>query len=207
MHIGWTMADLFPMFVKLSGRKCLVVGGGQTAEFKIEGLLQCEAEVHVVAPAVTGGIRSFHDKGWAKWSARDFRASDLEGVHLVIAATGSRRTNMAVFKEAESRRVLCNTVDEPERCHFYYPAVVRRGALQVAISTAGLSPALAKSLRQELEAYIVPEYDEWLRRIGAIRQRLLGRPMDAARRTRMLKRLGERRPSRDLLSPREQESE
>ena len=183
------------MFVKLRGRRCLVVGGGRVAGSKIEGLLHCGAVVRVVAPEVTREIMSWNDNKWLTWVARGFQSSDLEDVHLVVAATGSRRVNDAVFRAADARRILCNTVDEPERCHFYYPAVVRRGDLQIAISTGGLSPALAKSLRSELESYIGPEYGAWVERLGAIRKRLLARPMDASRRSRILHRLADRRPS------------
>ena len=108
---------------------------------------------------------------WAKagaitWEARAFNSADLDGVFLVIAATNSRDVNAAIFREAGQRNILCNVVDDPEYCDFYYPAVVRRGELQLAISTNGHSPALAQRIRRELEIQFGPEYGEWLEAIG-----------------------------------------
>lgn len=187
------MANLFPMFVKLAGRKCLVVGGGPVAEGKVEGLLSCQATVALVAPEVTDKIARWNDQGRLTWHARQFQPSDLEGAFLVVAATGVDTVNESVFREAEARGILCNAVDEPERCHFYYPAIVRRGPLQIAISTGGLSPALASRLRAELEAQFGPEYERWIEELGALRQKAFARRADPQRRTRLLHRLASRR--------------
>lgn len=183
------MPHLFPMFVKLAGRKCLVVGGGRVAEPKIESLLGCGAEVRVVSPSVTPAIAGWWRENRLTWRSRGFQPSDLEGKFLVIAATSSAEVNQAVFRHAEACGVLCNAVDEPERCHFYYPAIVRRGDLQIAISTAGASPALASRLRGELETMIGPEYAGVVERLGSARKRLFARPMDPERRRRILLRL------------------
>ncbi len=180
------MANLFPMFVKLAGRKCLVVGGGPIAEGKVEGLLASGATVVVVAPEVTEKIARWNDQGRLAWHARQFQPSDLEGAFLVIAATGVDAVNEQVFREAEARGILCNAVDEPERCHFYYPAIVRRGPLQIAISTGGLSPALASRLRAELEAQFGPEYERWLEEAGRdAAEAFVRRRTDPRRRTRV----------------------
>jgi len=187
------MANLFPMFVKLAGRKCLVVGGGPVAEGKVEGLLSCQATVVLVAPEVTEKIARWNDQGRLTWHARRFQPSDLEGAFLVIAATGVDAVNEQVFREAEARGILCNAVDEPDRCHFYYPAIVRRGPLQIAISTGGLSPALASRLRAELEAQFGPEYERWIEELGALRQKAFARRADPQRRTRLLHRLASRK--------------
>lgn len=183
------MPQLFPMFVKLAGRNCLVVGGGRVAEPKIESLLGCGAEVRVVAPSVTPAIATWWRENRLTWRSRGFHPSDLKGKFLVVAATSLAEVNEAVFRHAEAGGVLCNAVDEPERCHFYYPAVVRRGDLQIAISTAGASPALASRLRGELESLIGPEYGAVVERLGSARKRLLARPMDPQRRRRILHRL------------------
>jgi precorrin-2 dehydrogenase/sirohydrochlorin ferrochelatase len=188
-----SMANLFPMFVKLAGRKCLVVGGGPVAEGKAEGLLASGATVVVVAPAVTEKIAGWSREHRLAWHARRFEPSDLEGAFLVIAATGVDAVNESVFRGAEARGILCNAVDEPERCHFYYPAVVRRGALQIAISTGGLSPALASRLRQELEKQFGPEYEHWLEELGVLRQKAFALRADPRRRTRLLHRLASRK--------------
>jgi precorrin-2 dehydrogenase/sirohydrochlorin ferrochelatase len=183
------MSALFPMFVKLSGRRCLVVGGGAIAEGKVESLLACGASVVVVAPQVTDKIAGWSGGRRLVWHARRFQTADLENAFLVVAATGVDAVNESVFREAEARGILCNAVDEPERCHFYYPAIVRRGPLQIAISTAGLSPALAHRLRVELEQQFGPEYEAWLQELGAMRRRVFAERDDPRRRARILQRL------------------
>ena len=187
------MTSLFAMFVKLTGRKCLVVGGGPVAEGKAEGLLASGATVVVVAPAVTDKIGGWDREHRLAWHARPFQPSDLQGAFLAVAATEVDAVNESVFREAEARGILCNAVDEPERCHFYYPAVVRRGPLQIAISTGGLSPALASRLRQELEEQFGPEYERWIEKLGVLRREAFARRPDAGRRRRLLHRLASRK--------------
>lgn len=186
------MESLFPMFVKLTGRKCLVVGAGPVAESKITGLLHAGASVHVVAPSATAAVAAWADEGRLTWSRRAFEAADLELVSLVVVATSSHEVNEAVFRLADARGIFCNAVDQPDRCHFYYPAVVRRGNLQIAISTAGLSPSLAHRLRIELEAQFGPEYEVWVEWLGAARKRLFALQKDPAKRRRVLERLASR---------------
>jgi len=187
------MTSLFPMFVKLASRRCLVVGGGPIAEGKVEGLLTSEATVMVIAPEVTDTIAAWTREQRLVWHAREFRPSDLDGLFLVIAATGVDAVNESVFREADARGILCNAVDEPDRCHFYYPAVVRRGPLQIAISTGGLSPSLASRLRQELEEQFGPEYERWIAELGMLRQKAFARRTDPRRRTGLLQRLASRK--------------
>ena len=161
--------SLFPMFVKLRDRLCVVVGGGDVAEAKIPGLLEAGAKVRVIAPEVTEAISAWAKDGRLDWAPRKFGPGDLSGAFVVIAATSVLGVNQDVFHEADAQGILCNAVDDPERCHFYYPAVVRRGPLQIAISTAGFSPALAQRLRRELETQFGPEYETWLEWLGAVR--------------------------------------
>lgn len=186
------MADLFPLFLKLKGRRCLVVGAGAVAEQKIGSLLAAGADVRVVAPDACDAIQTLAATGRITWVPRRFEPDDLEGAFVVIAATGKAAVSAAVFREAETRRLLCNAVDEPESCHFYYPAVVRRGDLQIAISTGGHSPALAQRLRAELEAVFGPEYGPWLRWLGRVRKRLFQRAIDPQRRKQALHRIASR---------------
>jgi precorrin-2 dehydrogenase/sirohydrochlorin ferrochelatase len=186
------MASLFPLFLKLESRTCLVVGAGRIASEKIPSLLTAGAAVRVVAPEASDYIRQLAVAGHVTWKARSFAVSDLEGVFLVIAATGDPVLNQQVFQAAEEQRVLCNAVDEPERCHFFYPAVVRRGALQVAISTEGKSPALAQRLRKELEAEFDATYAPWLEELGTARESLFRQDLDPSRRTRALHELASR---------------
>lgn len=186
------MAQLFPLFLKLQGRRCLVVGGGQIAEQKLEGLLAAGADIQVVATTAGETVRGLAANGRLTWTERAFVPADLDDVFLVVAATGDSNVNETVFREAESRRVLCNAVDEPQHCHFYYPAVVRRGELQIAISTAGHSPALAQRLRTELEAAFGPEYGPWLRWLGQVRSLFFRRPLDPQHRRLALHRIASR---------------
>ena len=170
--------SLFPMFLKLEGRTCLVVGAGKIGEAKIRSLLVSKAEVHVVAPWATPTVRAWDRAGVLRWTAREFQPSDLDGAFLVVAATSTTSVNDVVYRQAQARHALCNVVDVPDRCDFFYPAVVRRGSLQVAISTAGNSPALAQRLSREFERQLTPVYAGWLERLGRIRKELFARRMN-----------------------------
>jgi precorrin-2 dehydrogenase/sirohydrochlorin ferrochelatase len=124
--------------------------------------------------------------GQISWQTRRFEPSDLSGVFLVVVATSSRELNDSIYREAQRRDVLCNVVDDPPRCDFYYPAVVNRGHLQIAISTNGQSPALAQRLRRELEQQFGSPYAAWVEAVGRERQRLLALPLDSEERRRIL---------------------
>ena len=162
--------SLFPLFLKLRDRLSVVVGGGSVAESKIPGLLAAGARVRVVAPSVTDRIAAWTRYGGVSWIAKEFEPHDLDGCFLVIAATSAPGVNELVYREADARGILCNAVDDPGRCHFYYGAIVQRGDLQIAISTNGKSPALAQRLRRELESQFGPEYEAWLEWLGTARQ-------------------------------------
>src|SRR5689334_10951514 len=146
--------------LKLTGRRCLVVGGGDVGLEKVEGLLACEATVHVIAPEACTAVRELAAAGDVEWTERRFRAGDLEGHFLAIAATADTDTNIAVFDEAERRSMLCNVVDVPPLCSFILPAIVRTGPIAIAISTAGASPALAKRMKREIAELYGPEHAE-----------------------------------------------
>lgn len=166
------MKILFPLFLKLTGRRCIVVGAGFIGEGKIRGLLATGADIRVVAPQATPTVRRWAQAGRIRWLRREFRDSDLNGCLCVVAATSSNALHKRIFRVARRRGILCNVVDVPELCDFYYPAVVRRGALQIAISTGGESPALAQRLRKELEEQFGPEYAAWVKQLGASRRKL-----------------------------------
>ena len=185
--------SLFPVFVKLEGRRVLVVGAGPVGESKIGALLAAGAAITIVAPQATAAIREWAKQGKVEWHAREFQASDLDGAVLVIAAVPAAVAT-GVFAEARSRGVLCNSVDDPDNCDFYYPAVVNRGDLQIAISTAGHSPALAQRLRQELEQQFGPEYAEWIQQLGEARRELFATEMDPEVRRRQLHQLASGKP-------------
>ena len=177
---------LFPMFLKLSERPCLVVGAGTIAETKIASLLEAGGRVRVVAPEATPQVRSWAESHTIEWHQRPFQPSDLEGMFLVVAATSSTELHERIFELAARGGVLCNIVDVPALCDFYYSSVVQRGALQIAISTAGQSPALAQRLRKQLEDQFGPEYEEWLAQLGASREKLHSSKMDPEERKRLL---------------------
>ena len=180
---------LFPMFLKLENRACLVVGAGTVAESKITSLLESSACVTVVAPTANAAISRLADAKAIRWLRRKFRPSDLRGIFLSIAATSDPKVNGTVFEIAHRLGVLCNAVDDPPHCDFYFPAVVRRGDLQVAISTAGQSPALAQQLRTELDEALEPSWEARVRRIGEARRRIIERHRPSPGRKRMLKQL------------------
>lgn len=180
---------LFPAFLKTAGRSCLVVGAGPVAEEKIRGLIASGAKVRVVAPRTTRQVASWAAQGKVRWERRKFRARDLSGILLVVAATSSPRVHKRIFAEARRRNVLCNVVDDPKHCDFYYGSVVRRGALQIAISSGGQSPALSQRIRKELERQFGSEYEGWLEELGEARERLFARPIEPARRKELLHRL------------------
>jgi precorrin-2 dehydrogenase / sirohydrochlorin ferrochelatase len=163
---------LFPLFLKLEGRPCLVVGAGTVAEGKIAGLLDTGAQLCVVAPHATAQVVQWAKSSKVEYKQRAFETADLDGMFLVVASTPDTQMHRKIFEEAHKRGVLCNIVDVPELCDFYYPAVVQRGALQIAVSTSGESPALAQRLRKDLEAQYGAEYGAWLESLGDARAKL-----------------------------------
>jgi len=174
------------MFLKLANRPCLVVGAGAIAESKIASLLDAGGKVRVVAPEATPQVRTWAQSNMLEWHQRPFDPADLDGMFLVIAATSSTELHERIFTEASRRAVLCNIVDFPPLCDFYYPSVVQRGALQIAISTAGQSPALAQRLRKQLEDQFGPEYEEWIAQLGEARDKLHATDLDPDQRKRLL---------------------
>jgi siroheme synthase-like protein len=142
--------------LRLSGRRCVVVGGGDVGLEKVEGLLACDGEVTLVSPEAIEPLQELAEEGSIGWERREYRPEDLEGTFIVIAATGDTDVNIRVFEDAERLAMLVNVVDVPPLCNFILPAIIRSGPLAVAISTAGASPALAKRIRDE----IADEYGE-----------------------------------------------
>lgn len=166
-------APLLPIFVKLEGSSCLVVGGGAVALQKVRSLLECGAHVTVVAPDARDEIRDLEQRGALVWRRRGYLVEDIPGHRLVIAATNDPEVNHAVYDDAVDAGVLANAVDDPPFCDFYFGSVVRRGPLQIGISTSGESPALAQRLRQQLELLIDEGAGPWLERLGALRREVL----------------------------------
>jgi precorrin-2 dehydrogenase / sirohydrochlorin ferrochelatase len=186
------MNNLFPMFMKLEGKRCLVVGAGKVGEPKIGGLVDTGARVHVVALKASEAVHDWARAGKITLEVRDYVGTDLDGVLLAVVATASRVLNESIYREAQRRGVLCNVVDVPEYCDFYYPAVVRRGDLQIAISTNGQSPFLAQKLRQQLERQFGPAYAQWVAELGATRKLVLASDLDPQRKRELLLSLASR---------------
>src|SRR5205823_5448529 len=136
--------------LRLDGRRCLVVGGGEVGLEKVEGLLACGADVTLVAPDAGPELEELAREGSIRWEQRAFEPADLEGSFLAIASTDDTDVNIRVYEEAEARAMLVNVVDVPPLCNFILPAIVRSGPLAIAISTAGASPALAKRMKREI---------------------------------------------------------
>jgi siroheme synthase-like protein len=149
----------------LEGRSVLVVGGGRVALEKVEGLLECGADVTVVAPQIVRALVALP----VVLLRRGYRSEDLDGRFLVVAATSNRSVNRRVFHDAEARFLLCNVVDVPELCSVILPAVHRQGPIAVAVSTGGASPALAQRLRDEIATLVTPEHAELAERLRALR--------------------------------------
>jgi siroheme synthase-like protein len=164
------MATTFYMAcLKLTDRRCLVVGAGSIGLEKIEGLLACDAKVHVIAPAISPAVEELAASGDVELDRREFRSGDLEGHFLAIAATSDTDVNVAVFEEAESRAMLCNVVDVPPLCSFILPAIVRTGPIAIAISTAGSSPALAKRMKREIGDLFGEQYADLAEMLNDVR--------------------------------------
>src|SRR3954454_3114138 len=156
--------------LRLSGRRCVVVGGGEVGLEKVEGLLACDGDVTLVAPAAIEPLRELADEGSIRWERREYRPEDLEGTFMVIAATSDTDVNIAVYEDAERRAMLVNVVDVPPLCNFILPAIIRSGPLAIAISTAGASPALAKRIRDE----IADEYGDPYARLAVLLNEVRG---------------------------------
>jgi siroheme synthase-like protein len=145
--------------LRLSGRRCVVVGGGEVGLEKVEGLLACDGEVTLIAPKAVPALEDYAREGSIRWERRPYAgAADLQGVSMAIAASDDTDVNIAVYDDAERRAMLVNVVDVPPLCNFILPAIVRSGPLAIAISTAGASPALAKRMKREIEGRFGEEY-------------------------------------------------
>ncbi len=172
----------YPVALDLRDRPCLVVGGGPVAEAKVEGLLAAGASITVVSPALSERLESWARLGRIAHARREYTASDLDGQQLVFSATDRRDVTETVARDARLRGVWVNAADDPKYCDFLLPSVLRRGRLQVAVSTGGASPALAARVRRDLESYFTPEYEDFVELAAEVRRELRasGRRADAS---------------------------
>ncbi|HUY81432.1 MAG TPA: siroheme synthase CysG [Acidobacteriaceae bacterium] len=184
--------SLFPAFIKLARRPCLLVGAGAVALEKIGPLLAAEANLRVVAPSVRTEIQELADAGQLQVVQREWSPHDLDNTFMVIAATDDPAVNAAVYESAVERNILCNSVDDPPHCDFYFGSIVTRGDLQIAISTAGESPALAQRLRKEIDAQLPEDFGAWLAETGRLRREVLANVPPGEDRKLLLHRLAQR---------------
>ena len=170
----------YPMFLEVKGRQCLVVGGGRIAARKVEGLLAAEARVSVISPSLEPDLARLKAERRINHLPRHYQHGDLKGYALVIAATDDEATNERVVQDARHSGVPVNVVDQPALCDFIVPSVIRRGDVVLAISTGGLSPALARWLRQELETYLSEDFERLARLLADVRVELRDRGVEVA---------------------------
>lgn len=165
--------SLLPIFLKLEGRRCLLVGAGTVALDKIGSLLKTGVQLRIIAPQAKPEICQLAAEAKLEWIERAFSPDDLDGSDLVIAATDSPEVNTAVYHAALERGIFCNSVDDIPNCDFFFGSVVTRGDLQIAISTAGESPAVAQRLRREIDAQLPQDLGPWLTNLGELRRKVL----------------------------------
>ena len=166
------MNDLYPIFLKLAGRKCLVIGGGKIALEKINGLLKSKADLTVISPAISQDIQGLADAGKLNLILRPFKTTDLHNIFLVVSATDEHAVQQKVFEKCEQRNILCNVVDIPDRCSFYLGSVVTRGDLKIAISSNGNAPALSAEIRKQLKKQFGRDYARVTRASGTLRKKV-----------------------------------
>ncbi len=200
--------SLLPVFLKLDQRPCLVVGAGEVASGKIEGLVASDARVTVVSPWARPEIERLAERGAIEWHQREFIDSDIDGQFVVIAGTNFASVNQHVYRLCAAAGILCNAVDDIPHCDFYYGSVVSRGDLQIAISTAGESPSVAQLLRKEIDAQLPHDLGPWLHTLGHLRRDVLKAHPAGDERKLLLQTLGTRSvcesaecPSRVLALP------
>jgi precorrin-2 dehydrogenase len=179
----------YPVYLDLRDRPCLIVGGGQVAERKTLSLLEAGANVTVISPSLTQKLQELSQSGKIIHLPKTFDDKDLTGALLVVAATDSREVNTSIGRLCKKRNILVNVVTPPDESSFIVPSVVERGELLIAVSTSGMSPALSKKIRQELEERYGPEYEVFLRKMSMLRARLMNEVKDEGVRREILQAL------------------
>jgi len=176
----------YPVFLRVAGRRCVVIGGGAVAERKVESLLAAGARVSVVSPLLTPALSTLVAQGAIEHARRAYVAGDLAGAFLAYAATDDEALHARLAADAEAERVLLNVVDRPQWCDFIVPSMMTRGDLTVAVSTSGNSPALARRVREDIDQMLGPEYERALDVLARLRRHLNERALSAAERQRIL---------------------
>lgn len=176
------MDTLYPVFIRLSGKKCLIAGGGSVAGRKARGMLECGAEVCIVSPSLSASLKKRAQDNTLKWKRKKFSEDDLKGMFLVCAATDDHEENRRIAKACNRNDIPVNCIDEPGICDFYVPSVLRRKALAVAVSSGGGSPLFAKKVREELESILTEAYGDFLELLSEAREDITRRFSDQAQR-------------------------
>lgn len=176
---------LFPIFLNIKGRSCLVIGGGAVAERKVRNLLECQARIIMVSPQAARSLEELAEKGELEWRRRNYSPDDLDGVFLVFIATDNPAVNRQVMEHCQEKGIMFNAADDPPNCDFFVPSVIRRKSLSIAISTGGKSPLMARRLREQLEEQIPAEYGQWVEMMGKLRDYIQNRVEDTHLRQRL----------------------
>jgi precorrin-2 dehydrogenase / sirohydrochlorin ferrochelatase len=180
----------YPLFLDVSGKECLVIGGGAVAERKVMMLLKFNASVHVVSPKVTKKLHHLAESGRIGLTRREYRSGDHAHAAIIFACTDERQTNRLVREDAAARGIPVNVVDRPEECDFIVPSIVKKGDLTIAISTSGVLPMASKKIRQAIESTVTRDWVHYVRIIGAIRRYLLKKVPDKTVRRNIMKCIG-----------------
>ena len=183
------MEHLYPIYLSLAGKNCLIIGGGPVAERKAASLLEYGAQIKVISPRVEKGIAEWANDDLLIWTAREFAVNDLEGSFMVFIATDDNSLNQEIAWLCRQRDILVNAVDDPPNCDFFVPSVLRRDSLAVAISTEGKSPLFAARLRRELEAIITEEHGKFVNILGQIREEVKNSSLDINQRKQILEQI------------------
>jgi precorrin-2 dehydrogenase/sirohydrochlorin ferrochelatase len=173
LRMGSTNWKYFPLFISLDALQCLIVGGGSVALRKVLALLDSNANIDLVSPSVLPELETLGKKGLINIKKRRFRDEDLEGVNLVIVSTNDTETNECISDEAKRRKIICNVVDRPELCSAIFPSILSRGRLQLAISTGGASPAMARFIKEQISDVFGKEYELALEILWRLRGEIL----------------------------------
>jgi len=181
--------EFFPVFLNLKDRLCIVIGGGKVAERKVENLLKVKVKIKVISPELTFKLKKLVEEGKIEWEKRKYQKGDLNSAWLVIAATNDPEVQKEIYKEAEERHIFCNVVDVPELCSFIVPSIIKRGPLIIAISTSGVSPAVARRLRETLEELIGEEYEFYLELMKNLREQILNSNLSPEEKEKKLQKL------------------
>lgn len=169
------MEAYYPIFLKVKGKTCVVIGGGKVAERRVKGLLKYGASIRVVSPTLSPILQGMAQDKLIEWTARPYNRGDLEKAFIVIASSNDPEINRAVYEEAESRGLLVNVVDRPALCRFIVPAIIENNGMSVALSSSGQSPAVTKKFRIELEKGLMPRYSRLLKLVAQVRKNYVGR--------------------------------